>query len=348
MQDSISSSVVVNGRFAAKRVTGVQRYAQEIVSRLGDRCQVLPSNREGIHGHRWEQASLPLMCRNRLLWSPCNTGPLLVRRQVVTIHDMAFIDTPDCFGRAFAAWYRYLIPRLARRVRRVVTVSQYSRTRIAELTKLDSDQIDVVPNGVDPRFKPTDEQAVDDMRRQYDLQGPYVLVLGSVQPRKNLETLIKAWRIVAEKRKDLTLAIAGAADLSLYGTEGFDASALPQVKRLGYVDDAALPALYTGSEAFVFPSIYEGFGLPPLEAMACGAAVISSNATSLPEVVGDAGMMVSPKDTEAMADAILRVTGDPVLRRLLGVSGQRRAAEFTWESAAQQIWNVLQKAAEEN
>jgi glycosyltransferase involved in cell wall biosynthesis len=349
MNSSSRSSIVVNGRFATRRMTGVQRYAHEIVARLGNRCHVLSTNaREGIHGHRWEQTALPLMCRNRLLWSPCNTGPLMVRRQVVTIHDMAFQDTPDCFGRAFSTWYRFLIPRLARRVVRVVTVSEYSRLRIAELTNLDLKQIAVVPNGVDARFKPADPTAIEEVRRKCDLAGPYVLVLGSVQPRKNLIALLQAWRMIQRERSDLTLAVAGAVDLSLYGTHGMSAASVPNVRRLGYVDDEALPALYTGAEAFVFPSIYEGFGLPPLEAMACGAAVICSNATSLPEVVGDAGILVGPNDINAMADAILRVTSDPALRRSLGESGRRRAELFTWESAAERTWQVLACAAAEN
>ena len=122
--------IMVNGRYAGKRVTGVQRYAMEIVRRLDGRCRVVTTGaRDGIRGHRWEQGSLPMRCRGSLLWSPCNTGPLAVRQQVVTIHDATFADTPECFSRPFAAWYRFLLPRLARRVRRVMTVSQFSRRR---------------------------------------------------------------------------------------------------------------------------------------------------------------------------------------------------------------------------
>ncbi len=340
-----SLPVTVNGRYAGKRLTGVQRYATELVRRLDGRCRVLRTTAsEGVRGHGWEQAVLPLRCRGTLLWSPCNTGPLGVRRQVVTVHDATFADTPECFSRPFAAWYRFLIPRLARRVRRVMTVSQFSRRRLAELTGLAEADIDVVYNGVDARFTPPTADAVAAARRRYGLPGPYVLTLGSTEPRKNLSTLLRAWPRVAGRRPDLTLAVAGGGNRIFAGT-GIDPAALAGVRLLGYVDDDHLPALYGGCEAFAFPSVYEGFGLPPLEAMACGAAVVCSDATALPEVVGDAAVLVDPRDADAMADAIVRVTDDLALRADLAVRGRARAARFGWDASAEQAWAVLERAA---
>ena len=345
---ALQPKIWVNGRYAAKRLTGVQRYAIEIVNRLGDRCEVInTSARDGIHGHRWEQFSLPLRCRGGLLWSPCNTGPLAVGRQVVTLHDATFADTPECFGRAFAAWYGWLIPRLVRRVRRVVTVSDFSRQRIAETTGISVHQIDVVPNGVDPRFVPASADAVEQMRLKLGLAGPYLLVLGSVEPRKNLSILLKTWKSLSQRRPDLTLAIAGGSNLSIFSDHGFNVDALPRVKRLGYVEDSLLPALYSGCETFVFPSTYEGFGLPPLEAMACGVPVVCSNATALPEVVADAAMLVPPLDDEATEHALLKVGSDSQLRERLINAGRARAAMFSWDKSAEQIWEILMRAAGE-
>jgi glycosyltransferase involved in cell wall biosynthesis len=290
-----------------------------------------------------------MSCRGRLLWSPCNTGPLLVRQQVVTIHDTTFFDTPECFGRAFVRWYQWLIPRLARRVRRVLTVSEFSRQRIAELAGIKPERIEVIPNGVHSSFVPANPDDVERVRQQYGLEGPYVLTLGSLEPRKNLSTLLRAWEIVAGRRKDLTLAVAGGANASIFSSPELSGRAtIPNLRWLGYVEESALPALYTGCEAFVFPSLYEGFGLPPLEAMACGAVVVCSNAAAMPEVLGDAALLVSPRDHEAMADAILRVTRDDQLRTLLGARGRCQAARFTWEASAQRVWSVLSDAAADN
>lgn len=344
----MSLPVVVNGRYAGKRLTGVQRYAREIVARLGERVRTIETvAADGIAGHRWEQFELPFRSRGSLLWSPGNTGPIAVRRQVVTIHDTTFFDTPDCFGRAFRAWYQWLIPRLARRARRVMTVSEFSRRRISELTGLPADRIDVVANGVDARFAPPGADAVEAMRAKYRLAGPYVLTLGSIEPRKNLATLLRAWPHVVRRRGDLTLAVAGGANLSIFNGEGAGVALVPRMQRLGYVDDADLPALYGGAIAFAFPSAYEGFGLPPLEAMACGVPVVSSDATSLPEVLGDAAAFVAPLDAEAMADAIVRVVEDETLRATLMPRGRARAARYTWADAAERTWRILSEAADE-
>ena len=342
----MTTVVTVNGRYAGKRLTGVQRFAVEIVRRLGDRARVVGAGvPDGVRGHRWEQFALPFQLRGQLLWSPCNTGPLAVRNQVVTIHDATYADTPECFSRPFAAWYGFLLPRLARRVRRVQTVSAFSRRRLAERIGLAEADIDVVPNGVDARFAPPSPEAVAAVRARHGLPGPYVLALGSIEPRKNLATLLTAWRSVADRRPELTLAIAGGGN-AIYGRVGLDG--VPRVRALGYVDDAELPALYGGAEAFVFPSLYEGFGLPPVEAMGCGTAVVCSDATALPEVVGDAAVLVPPKEPDAIADAIVRVTDDTALRAALVVRGRARAASFSWDTSADLVWQSLTRAATMN
>ena len=205
----------------------------------------------------------------------------------------------------------------------------------------------MIPNGVDARFAPPSADAVSAVRQKFQLPGPYVLSLGSIEPRKNLSTLLAAWPRVADRRPELTLALAGAAN-KIYGHIGVDPATLPRVKLLGYVDDADLPALYGAAEAFVFPSVYEGFGLPPLEAMACGTAVVCSDATALPEVVGDAALLTDPRDADAIADAVVTVTDDPALRRSLADRGRARAAKFSWDSSTDLVWQSLSRAATMN
>jgi glycosyltransferase involved in cell wall biosynthesis len=341
-------SVTVNGRFLSQRVTGVERYARELVARLGNPATVVAPNApvRGVRGHLWEQGVLPRLVRGALLWSPCNTGPLSVAHQVVTIHDCGFYDHAECFSRAFATWYRWLIPRLARRARRVITVSHFSRRRLTEFARVAEEQIVVIPNGVGRQFAPVDSDTIARTKQELGLPARYVLSVGSLDPRKNLARLLEAWRQLPTDDWGLKLLLVGGSH------QNFQAVGLahdvPNVAMAGYVDDEHLPAVYSGAELFVFPSLYEGFGLPVLEAMACGTAVVCSHATSLPEVAGDAAVLVDPREPEAIAAGIRRVLEDGELRASLGRRGLARAGQYTWESAAQSTWQVLEAAAERN
>ena len=194
--------VQVNGRFMRQRVTGMQRYAREIVARLGSRVELVEPTRagHGIRGHLWEQVGLPCHLRRSLLWSPCTTGPLGVGSQIVTIHDCAFHDRAECFTPRFAAWLQWLVPRLARRVRQILTVSQFSKGRIAEICRVPSDKIHVVHNGVDPRFHPATAEEIAAARARFNLPERYVLCVGSLEPRKNLPRLLEAWQQAKDKQ----------------------------------------------------------------------------------------------------------------------------------------------------
>jgi glycosyltransferase involved in cell wall biosynthesis len=341
------NTIAINGRFVGKRVTGVERYAKEILGRLEVGYDLLRSDRPrgGAKGHLWEQAVLGARTGQRLLWSPCNTGPLAVRRQVLTLHDMAFVDHPECFSRTFGAWYRWLIPRLVRRVRRVITVSDFSRRRIADECGIPMTDIAVIPNGVDARFRPADAAAIFDVRKRLGLSRDYVLGVGSIEPRKNLRTLLQAWRAVRARLPDVELALAGAANPACFAGQGITETEGNGIRWLGYVNDGDLPPLYSGAAAFVFPSLYEGFGLPPLEAMACGTPVVCSNSSSLPEVVGDAAVLVNPLEPEEMAAAVVRLLSDPSLQRQLSTRGLEQSRRYNWDSAAKATAAVLLDAA---
>ena len=345
--------IQVNGRFMRQRVTGMQRYAREIVTRLGSRVEVVEPSRagHGIRGHMWEQVGLPCRLRRSLLWSPCTTGPLGVGSQVVTIHDCAFLDRAECFTPRFAAWLQWLVPKLARRVRQILTVSHYSKDRIAEICRVPADKIHVVHNGVDQRFRPAAEEEIAAARQRFVLPENYVLCVGSLEPRKNLPRLLEAWRNVSQQRKTNPQSPQESPKLVLVGTTAavFASAKLDapdeSVVLTGYVPDEMLPALYSGATAFVYPSLYEGFGLTVLEAMACGTPVICSSTTSLPEVAGDAAILVDPNDTAAICQAIHDLLADEPLRSSLRTRGLARAQEFTWDRAAQQTWQVLSTAA---
>lgn len=304
----------------------------------------------GARAHLWEQTALPLRTRGQLLWSPSNTGPLAVSRQVVTIHDVVPIDHPEWLNARFAAWYRFLTPKLARRVARVITDSEFTKSRLLETTGVADDKVIVVPLGVDARFVPQDREQVESAIQKLGLPtNRYVLSLGSLEPRKNLGRLLRAWEVIYRSLpEDVWLVVSGAKGKSLVFQDVPELKTLPpRVFLTGHVPDELLPSLYSGAMAFAYPSIYEGFGLPPLEAMASGAPTLVGNRASLPEVVGDAAVQVDPFDIEAIADGLQRLIEDSSLRAVLREKGLERAGQFNWDKTAEQTWRVLAEAAED-
>lgn len=354
-----SRAIVVNARYLRQRETGVQRYARQISARLPNLRAVAPARMgRGPAGHLWEQAVLPFEVGRSLLWSPSNTGPLAVRRQVLTVHDCSFVDWPEGFSAAFAAWYRWLVPRLVRRVRQVITVSEFSRRRLLELTAVAEDRVVAIPNGVDPRFRPADPDAIRAVRARLGLPERYALCVGSLEPRKNLAGLLEAWRLLPGRHAGVGLVMVGATSHVFRQVELDAARAGCGARRTGcfgssnlhvtgYVPDADLPPLYSGAELFVYPSLYEGFGLPVLEAMACGAPVVCSNNTALPEVAGEAAILVDPREPESVAEGIRSVLDDAATRDGLRRRGWERSQRFRWEDAAARVWQVLVQALEQ-
>jgi glycosyltransferase involved in cell wall biosynthesis len=333
----------VNLRTLGYRTTGVQRYLLSLLPRMPvELHSVKPSQAlQGIKGHLWEQLYLPTQLQRRLLWSPGNTGPVGVSRQVITVHDMASLDHPEWFEQKFALWYAALLPRLIRKVRAIITVSHFSKERIVRLTGVNSDRVHVVYNGVDRRFSPADPKSVTQIRSDIGLNSPYILFVGSLEPRKNLKVLLEAWQLGAFD--GATLAVVGTSG-HLFRKLELDFIS-KGVRLLGRVEDEALPALYSGAAGFVYPSIYEGFGLPPLEAMACGCPVAVSDIPAHREVCGGAAMYFdpfSPEDITAKLERLLRL--DNASRALLVEQGLHRASLYGWESAASETWGILQLA----
>ena len=337
----------MNTRVLHSPLTGVQRYVLALSRRFGDHVETVIPRRHlsGIKGHAWEQFVLPTKVGGRLLFSPAITGPLAVTNQVVTIHDVVPLDHPEWLNREFAAWYRFLIPRLANRVARVITISEFSKQRLLAHTGLDEDRVTVIPNGVDNRFAPMAETECSEKLAGLALPcRHYVLCVGSLEPRKNLARLLEAWsRIQPDVPGDVWLVLAGQKGSErVFADRAGLARLPPRVHLTGHVPDDVLPALYAGARAFAYPSVYEGFGLPSLEAMAAGVPVLTGNQASLPEVVGEAGVMVDPYDVDALADGLLRLLDEPELRARLRQEGLERASQFTWDAAAEKTWAVLQ------
>jgi len=353
MISSRKCSYLVNTRILSHPLTGVQRYLLELLQRMpSDQMHQIAPRRplSGARAHLWEQTVLPLQTHGQLLWSPSNTGPLAVSRQVATIHDVVPIDHPEWLNPRFAAWYRFLTPKLARRVARVITVSEFTKSRLLETTGVSDDKVIVVPLGVDARFVPQVREQVESAIHKLGLPTSlYVLSLGSLEPRKNLGRLLRAWEVIYRRLpEDVWLVVSGAKGKRLVFQDVPELESLPpRVFLTGHVPDELLPSLYAGAMAFAYLSVYEGFGLPPLEAMASGTPTLVGNRASLPEVVGDAAVQVDPFDVEAIADGLHRLIEDSSLRAVLRQKGLERAGQFNWDKSAEQTWRVLEEAAED-
>lgn len=298
----------VNARFLRRPITGVERVAHEVLARLRRPVRRLepPSvAASGLRGHLWEQTALPSKAPG-LLWSPCNTGPIRHRRHVVTIHDLAPLQHPEWFSRRFALTYRTLIPRLCRTAAAVVTVSDAVAADLGDLG-VGPDRLRVIGSGVDPRFRVPTGEEITQMRIRLLLEDrPYLLVLGSTEPRKNLARVVDAWSRI--DHGDVRLVLAGAASASVFRSMEFRPESFTDVTVLGRVDEELLPALLGGARACLSLSLYEGFGLPPIEALACGTPVLVSDIAAHRATLGDLGpnaaSFADPLDTEAIAAAM--------------------------------------------
>lgn len=256
---------------------------------------------------------------------------------VVTIHDLSYIVTPEYAHPALRRYLMQAVPRALERAAGIVAVSETTASDLVEHYHAPRERITVIPNGVDPRFHPPSQEEIRRVHAKLEVRRPYFLTVGTIEPRKNHRTLLEAFAQVYAAFPEASLLIVGRHGwLADPIVAEIDAAArrLP-VRLLSRIDDRLLPGLYAGSTALVYPSWYEGFGLPVVEAMASGAAVITSDHGALAEVAGDAALLVSAGDADKLAEQMCRVLEDTALREDLVQRGRARAAQFTWEAAAE-------------
>lgn len=262
---------------------------------------------------------------------------------VATVHDVIFMKHPEFYP----FWWRwYWVRSLRESMKRASAAACVSETTARDLEALVPEargKAVAVPSGIDGRFGAIADEAAADVRRRLGVEGPFFLSVGNITPRKNIPILLEAFEEV-RRRHPLSLVIAGAPD---YGARGIMPLIGRQaaVKHLGHVGDESLAALYRGAVALVYPSQYEGFGLPALEAMSCGCPVIASTGGALPETVGDAGLLVEPGSPPALAAAMTRLLTEPELRARLAAQGRARAAAFTWRRTAERMMEIFRKVA---
>lgn len=301
----------------------------------------------------WEQLALPLLGRNLgldLLHATVNISPMFGPvPAVVTVHDLSFLRYPEAFPAFQRLYLRTQARRSLRSARRVVAVSQATARDVVELLQVPAEHVDVVYNGVDRAFGPAPLAEVDAFRRHRGLPDRFILHLGTLEPRKNLVCLVRAFSVARQSAPfldDVKLVLAGG--------KGWDyKSIFHEVARLnleddvlfpGYVPDEELPWWYRAATAFAYPSLLEGFGLPVAEAMACGTPTVTSSVSSLPEVADDAALLVDPTSADALASALLRLLTDADLVRFLRERGPAQAARFSWKCTARETADVYRRA----
>lgn len=338
--------IVINARFLTQNLTGVQRYAEQIslaLKQLRDdvvfvtphdvrshqTADVLQARCIGRNrGHLWEQIDLPLYLRrqgNPLLVSLGSSGPLFYDNQIATHHDITYVRFPHTYSWMFRTAYRIMTPILLSRVKTLLTPSEFSKGEISSFYKMPRERILTLPNAVTAHFLPA----------TVHVGRPYLLAVSSPSAHKNFTRMIQAF-LSLRGQPDLQLHIVGSthglfADPDLQRLATRD----PRIRFLGRLDDAELLTQYQGATAFVFPSLYEGFGIPPLEAQACGCPVLAANAASIPEVLRDSALYFDPLDTVQMAAAMQRILDDPALRQSLRRQGLANVMRFSWQRSAQ-------------
>jgi glycosyltransferase involved in cell wall biosynthesis len=347
--------VYVNARFLTQHITGVQRYAIELSKRL----QATPSPFEfrflapnniihpelarqfNVHcvgkltGHTWEQLELPFFARDGVLLNLCNTAPLGKRRQFVTIHDAAVFAMPETFSRSFYTWYQLLLPRLGKNSLGIITDSIFSKNELIKYGVANEPNIHVVYLGGSQLLEHQPDTRI--IGKYHLAEKPFILAVSSLAPSKNFTALVKAIDLLRTKSFHVVIAGGGNPNVSplQFPPEN--------IKYLGYVSDGELRALYEHAGAYVYPSLYEGFGFTPLEAMTCGCPVITSNAASLPEVCGDAALYFNPRDPKDLAEKIELLMTSPQLQNELKQKGLEQAKRFSWENCTQETLQVMQK-----
>jgi len=354
--------ILVNGRFLGQRITGVQRFARELLKgmdallledrALGERLSLTVVTPAGtapslalralktrevgrFRGQLWEQLDLPRYAGSDRIVNLCNTAPLAGRDMIATIYDASVYAVPDAYSLPFRTWYRTLLPRVGRRARRVVTTSQFSRQELERYAHIESGRISVIPgSGEHVLAVPADPQVLERLELN---SRKYALAVSSFSPHKNLAGVAQAATLLAGRGFDVVLAGDGNPRIFSNTATGSNG----HLRIAGYVSDGELRALYENAACFVYPSFYEGFGLPPLEAMTCGCPVVVSHAASLPEVCGDAGLYCDPSNPADIARAINRVMRDSSLQDELRCRSTERARTFSWKRSARSLLDLV-------
>lgn len=271
-------------------------------------------------------------------------------KKIATIHDLIPYIMPETVGKGYLLKFLKEVPKVIELCDAIITVSEWSKQDILKFFPIDKDKVFVTPLAAEDKYRPLDKNYCRElMTEQYNIKGPFILYIGGFSPRKNVKSLISAFsKIYKDLGEDYSLVIVGATkDQAQYLSElSNNLELASKIIFTGYAPEEHLPLLYNACDVFVYPSLYEGFGLPPLEAMSCGTPVITSNLTSIPEVVGDAGILINPYNEEDLMEAIKKMLTDEDLRHFYSERGLKRSESFNWRKTAELTLDVYKKVYE--
>jgi glycosyltransferase involved in cell wall biosynthesis len=367
---SVPFKLALNGRFLGRPMTGVERLAIELADAIGHcMAEIAGAGTDGnapgsaatleilaptpdlaaitavaasrfprnpvraigrLGGHAWEQCELPQALPKSWLLNLCNTAPIVRRRQAVVICDAQFILHPESYSRAFRWWYRFSLSVASRRAAALFTISEFSKQQLEQFRVFPKGKALVLQLGID-HLSRVDRD--DTVIPRNDLERPYILAIGSLARHKNLRVLIDSF--IEAGLENVDLVIAGGGNARVFGNAGLREA--ENIRYLGRVSDGELKSLYANAMGFACPSLSEGFGFTPLEAMSMGCPVIATTGGAVPEICGDCVLYADPYDRSAWRDALTRIVGDTSLRRDLQARGLVRAAQYTWRGAAMQV-----------
>ncbi|QJW56699.1 Glycogen synthase [Serratia plymuthica] len=346
--------IYINARFLTQELTGVQRFAEQISLALNDiRDDVVFLVPQGVkrndllnkvkfeevgkrQGHLWEQLDLPAYLKRKgspILLNLCSTAPIFYRNQIVTHHDVTYKRYPTSFSRKFRLLYSFLIPVMLKNSKKVITVSEFSRDEINDVYRCPKEKIAIVYNAVSGDFS----------KNGIEKKSNYLLAVSSPNYHKNFHGMLEAFSTL-NKDSGISLKIIGKS-ATTFAAQDFSKliSDSDEIQFMGRVDDKQLIELYQNALAFVFPSFYEGFGIPPLEAQACGCPVIAAKAASMPEVLADSVVYFDPNNVSDIATAMKRIIAEQQLRDDLIAKGDKNVTRFSWHGSAESVDQIIRE-----
>lgn len=361
-------NIIFDARMINHELHGIARYAYEIINRVskieGYKLILLVNDENLAKEMFGEKSSIQyILMKNKFLslgeqielprilnkyshkaifHSPSYvSSPFIKIRSIMTIHDLNHLRFPQFYTPFHKYYYNYIVKPSANKASKILTVSNFSRMELLEWLKCNNDKIICTYNGIDEAFRVIkDKNVLKSVKEKYKLPDKFILYVGNQKPHKNLQTIIKSMKYI----DDVKLVINGKGNEFINNCIK-ESMVEDKVLKIGFIEEKDLPKVYNLATVFVFPSLYEGFGLPPLEAMACGCPAIVSNASSLPEVVGEAGLKVDPLDDKGFADAINKVIKDDVLREQLICEGLERVSKYSWNSLVEDTIKIYDEVS---